>query len=323
LQILANKALAFDHQLSEAYVVKGLYYLMNSTSDQAINEIDKAIRFNPNNWLAYYAKGRIYSFMYDHRNSIDGYYFAISLYRGPLLPEIYRHLASSFFGSGFKKIGDKYLKEALELDDDSASYYSSLAAAESNHGNFKKGIELYRRAHAIDSTELFGDLMIGNNYLFLGQLDEALKHYKKGYDKLQAQLYSEHMSAGLLMRIGESYLYNGKEETAKYYLNRARDLYDELNQLGQMVGFSEIHDIYEHSLLYAILGDKDKGLEYLSLYHKPQHVPAWLVIQLKFDPAFDSIRDEPEFQQIVRDVEAKYQAEHERVRQWLEENEML
>jgi len=38
---------------------------------------------------------------------------------------------------------------------------------------------------------------------------------------------------------------------------------------------------------------------------------------------FDSIRDEPEFQQIVRDLEAKYQAEHERVRQWLEENDML
>jgi len=38
---------------------------------------------------------------------------------------------------------------------------------------------------------------------------------------------------------------------------------------------------------------------------------------------FDSIRDEPEFQQIVRDLEAKYQAKHERVRQWLEENDML
>jgi len=41
------------------------------------------------------------------------------------------------------------------------------------------------------------------------------------------------------------------------------------------------------------------------------------------DPLFDKIRDEPEFHQIVRDVEAKYQAELERVKQWLEENEML
>ena len=45
--------------------------------------------------------------------------------------------------------------------------------------------------------------------------------------------------------------------------------------------------------------------------------------QIKKDPLFNSIRDEPEFQQIVKDIEAKYQAEHERVRQWLEENDML
>ena len=38
---------------------------------------------------------------------------------------------------------------------------------------------------------------------------------------------------------------------------------------------------------------------------------------------FDSIRDEPEFQQILHDVETKYFAEHERVRLWLEENDRL
>ena len=47
------------------------------------------------------------------------------------------------------------------------------------------------------------------------------------------------------------------------------------------------------------------------------------VIQIQIDPLLESIRNEPEFQQIVRDVEAKYQLEHERVRQWLEENDML
>jgi hypothetical protein len=49
----------------------------------------------------------------------------------------------------------------------------------------------------------------------------------------------------------------------------------------------------------------------------------YLVTIIKRDPLFDSIRDDPEFQQIDRDVEAKYQAEHEQIRQWLEENEML
>jgi hypothetical protein len=44
---------------------------------------------------------------------------------------------------------------------------------------------------------------------------------------------------------------------------------------------------------------------------------------MKTDPLFNSIRNEPEFQQIVRYVEAKYQAEHERVRKWLEEQATL
>ena len=40
-------------------------------------------------------------------------------------------------------------------------------------------------------------------------------------------------------------------------------------------------------------------------------------------PAFNNIRNEPEFQQIAKDIEAKYQAEHERVRKWLETQGML
>ena len=47
------------------------------------------------------------------------------------------------------------------------------------------------------------------------------------------------------------------------------------------------------------------------------------VLLIKNDPLFSNIRKEPEFQQIVKDVEAKYQAEHERVRKWLEEQGML
>ena len=52
-------------------------------------------------------------------------------------------------------------------------------------------------------------------------------------------------------------------------------------------------------------------------------MPLWAVSFMKTDPLFNSIRNEPEFQQIVRYVEAKYQAEHERVRKWLEEQATL
>ena len=44
---------------------------------------------------------------------------------------------------------------------------------------------------------------------------------------------------------------------------------------------------------------------------------------MKDDPLFESIRKETEFQQIVKDIESKYLAEHERVRKWLEEQGTL
>ena len=48
-----------------------------------------------------------------------------------------------------------------------------------------------------------------------------------------------------------------------------------------------------------------------------------MIKEIKNNPLFDTIRNEPEFEQIVRDIEAKYQAEHERVRKWLKERDML
>jgi hypothetical protein len=44
---------------------------------------------------------------------------------------------------------------------------------------------------------------------------------------------------------------------------------------------------------------------------------------IKADPLFNRIRNDPEFQQIVKEIESKYQTEHERVRKWLEEQGLL
>ena len=44
---------------------------------------------------------------------------------------------------------------------------------------------------------------------------------------------------------------------------------------------------------------------------------------IKNDPLFNSIRNEPEFQKIVGELESKDQAEHGRVRKWLEEQGKL
>jgi hypothetical protein len=55
------------------------------------------------------------------------------------------------------------------------------------------------------------------------------------------------------------------------------------------------------------------------MFDQAQTVSLDWVTSIKNDPLFNCFRNEPEFQRIVRDMEYRYQTEHERVKKWLEE----
>lgn len=75
--------------------------------------------------------------------------------------------------------------------------------------------------------------------------------------------------------------------------------------------------------LHAVTGQTEKALENLRIWIKRPDMPTNILIFLKYDPHLNPLRDNPEFQQIMDEAEDKFNAENERVRQWLEENEML
>jgi len=75
--------------------------------------------------------------------------------------------------------------------------------------------------------------------------------------------------------------------------------------------------------IYAIRKDRIRAYENLRKYNQKQKINAWMAECIKIDLMLKSLRDEPEFKEIVSDLEAKYQTEHERINQWLEENDML
>ena len=76
---------------------------------------------------------------------------------------------------------------------------------------------------------------------------------------------------------------------------------------------------YDLAATYAFLGDKIKAYQHLDEFNKRNFYQLWLISYAKHDPLFDSIRNEERFQKILQNMEAKYQAEHERVKKWLEE----
>ena len=317
--ILADKALSYDDQLDGAYILRGLYYQWGKSEyEQAINEYDKAISFNPNAWMAYRNKSMLY-FSDDLVKALYNLHKAASLHRGSHLPMLYRRISEAYGTAGFKEKFDHYLNESFKLEPDSAAYYYQLYLWPHFAGNYEKAIEFLEKSYAIDSSDPEKAYFLGLNHMFFGQYEESLE-YMKIYDRRSKAL--NRPDAHNEYRIGYAYWINGFTEEAEYYFDTGLEMLNGMIEEGRHF-YQDFMTYYTFAAIYAFQGEKAKAYENLRLLNQRQRMPQWQVSNIKDDPMFDSLRHEPEFKKIVRDVEAKYLAEHERVKQWLEENDML
>jgi len=322
--ILADIALTFDDQLAEAYTLKGDCYREIGNTEQAVREYDKAIKYNPNDWMAYMGKGSL-AHHDDLVNAIDYFQKAASLNHGPELPSLLIHISYAYHIAGFIEKSNYYSQEALKLDDDSLQYYGMLAGYEQDQENYINANGYLKKGYAIDSTNV--DILnnLGFNYMSLGQFKESLKYYKKWFERLKVigNLTTNNMyRLNNMHRIGYVYWKNGYKKEADFYFDKQVEYCNNLVRSGRP--YAQLYYThYDLAGVYAFRGENEKAYENLRSFNQRQRMPIWMARLIKNDPLFDSMRNEPEFQQIVRDVEAKYQAEHERVRKWLEEHKML
>jgi len=317
--ILVNKALSIDDKLAEAYATRAIYYQQNGFVNKAFEDCNKALRFNPNDYYAYYLIGAFSLMNFeDYVKGIDNMRKAVLRNRGAELPEYLRTLARYFQDIGFIDKAKYYYQEAYSLHRDSSQYIYDLATIEYNRENFEEAIVLSKEAKEIDSTRsiLFGV------YYFLPS-----NYYEEAY-QLAIKTVESFKKAGILIlwdshRIAHAFWRVGKKKEAEYYFNQ-QIKYDEesikLNRPKAIRGDS----YYDLACVYAFMGDKEKAYEYLDEFNKNKKVLAyWWTIFFRHDPLLDSLRGEERFQQIIKELEVKYQAEHERVRKWLEETGQL
>jgi tetratricopeptide (TPR) repeat protein len=155
--------------------------------------------------------------------------------------------------------------------------------------------------------------------MFLNQYKESLKYYEKYIEILKALKTFTFLD---MNRIGWAYWENGYKKEADYYFDKQNEYCKNQIELKRIWGL-KLYPYYDFASNYAFRGNKEKAYENLKIFNQRQRMPLWVVTWIKTDPLFNSMRNEPEFQQIARDIEAKYQAEHERVRKWLEETGQL
>jgi len=309
--ILAENALTFDDQLPDAYFIRGMYYAINESISQALKEFAKTLKFNPNYWLAYFAKGE---YADNPVMSIKNYQWAASRHHGPGLSEIYNRISFVLSDYGFKELAKNYSLKTVELELDSTKYYFWLYMYEFD---YKNSFSFFEKKCSNDSTNLNSLEYLSAYYSYTGQFKEALKFQKKKLERLKAE---GRTTINEMQRVGYVYSKNGLKDSAAYYFNKQIEYCN--NAIKSKRGYGISSAYYDLAGVYAFRGDKIKAYENLKIFNKKPD-PGWIRRFIKYDPLFDNIRNEPEFQNIMKDMDAKYQAQHERVKKWLEKQGML
>ncbi len=314
--IFANIALSHDSQLAEAYSIRGAYYAHRYNYKKAAEEYDKAIKFNPNDWHAYYLKGFLTSSLV---RSIENFQKAVEHNHQIEQPELLRSLAEAYNVAGFPEKGNFFNREALLLDGDSAQYFSYRATYEAdNQGNYINAINLLKNVYRIDSAFYGLNRRFSLYYMYSKQPGESLKWVRRWVGELNT--VRDFTDKNEFHRIGYIYWLNGYKNEAEYYFGLKKQMIDETMKSSDGLNYYVYYDLAGMS---AFGGNREQALGYLRKFINRPLQEAWMVTLIKNDPLFETIRSEPEFKQIIRDVEAKFIAEHKEVGKWLEEQGML
>lgn len=321
--VLSGKALSNDDQLSNGYVVRGWYYREKGDMKKARKDFNKAIRINPNLWSAYYFRSQIFSnrckTYQDVIQTFDDLFKALALNRGKESVSILQEISLWFNNMGFIEKAKYYNLEALKLSGDSLSYYFGLFTIENyGLGNLRKSQEHLEKAYAIDSNNVYVLRALSSNYAWMGKYEVSLRYWKKYLEQLKVLgRTTEYLTSYSLGITGYFYWKLGNKDEAEYYFTKQLEY--------NYIKFNSGEIIWPGLFIanvYAFKGDYEKAYKYLRICSQ-QPIDLVTIKMLKMEPLFCSIRNEPEFQEILKDFEAKYQAGHEQLRKWLEEHGKL
>ena len=198
-------------------------------------------------------------------------------------------------------------RKALELEPGNATAVRGAAALAAAAGRFEECIPLDRRAVELDPLSIIAHRNLGGHAWYAGLYDEAVAALKKGLE-----LSPEQPGAHLLL--GRIYLSQSQLQTALEEIEKEPDDFWRLygyalayHALGQEAEASEAlrtlieehagHAAYQIAEAYAFRGEVDETLSWLE--HAYEGGDPGLA-EIRGDPMFSKLEDEPRFQDILR-----------------------
>ena len=232
----------------------------------------------------------------------------------PTLAEAYASLAAVSYRYEWNWVeADRNFKRAIELDPDYATahqWYSAMLAA---MARFEESNSEAQRAHDLEPFSLTINSDLGRHLFYARQFDQAIAAHRKtlemdgsfargrvelasvltqtgkheeAIEEFQKVLSRDKESINAMVGLGQAYAASGQKEQAARMIEQLRKL-----------GVQRYVSPYHLAVIYLPLGDKEQAL---SLLEKAADERFNLVIFIKVDPQFDTLRSEPRFAALIQ-----------------------
>jgi len=310
---LVDKALYYNKNLEEAYLWRGL---ASENKDVAIKEFRKALEINPNYSDAYDAISNV--FLEFKRESIEGIKYklkAIELEKGPNLAQLLAGLGSWYEVLGFNENAIDIYNQLLPLTNDTLQYYKSMSGPYYGQRNWEESIRWAKKILVKDPNHLWAHAQLANIYLYLGNDDSSSYHIERFIEISENRL--DYLLWGVIPWEIFILFKHGDKEQASAILEPATDV------LLNMIKSGLSSDYYQLAQLFLLKGEQEKAIEYLKKNDFMTFNNRWYIENMEINPIYKNIRSDERFQKILNSMKSNWQKEHEKVRVWLEENNLL
>lgn len=313
----ADKALLYDAKLAESLMAKAMYYLLKKEYSKALPHLEKGLEYNPNSTQLIGLLSDFY-FMYLPNTGKYLEYALKGIQRdvsGDSVSKSYRYLqlANALIQAGF-------IDKSLEFLDKSLSYNPKNPFSPHLRAFvvYAKNKDLRQVKQSLltefnKDTTRFDILQdIAKVSYYLKQYDSSYYYYKRfvylrELFKLDAYRHEN-------MMIGIAYEKAGEIEKGKTFIN---DYYQYIEK--DQTAYKDLGLM----AYYDYVGDTHKAIEHLRRFAKQDNIQYWIILFMRQEPMPANVSKLPESKKLMDEIEAKFWANHEKLKVTLEEKGLL
>jgi tetratricopeptide (TPR) repeat protein len=314
----SDNALLYDLQLPQSLIAKALYYMYIGEYSLALPYLEKAVEYNPNSALAlntlsdYYARispntGKYLEY------ALRGIQLDIAAQDSVMASYTYLHLSNAFIQTGFVDEAEKYIQRSLDYNPENIfSQYVKAYILYAKHHDLNRTKDQLLEVLAKDPSRLDVLQEVAKIYYYLRDYQNSFEYYQQFIETKKT--YGLEMYPGEDSKIAIVYEQMGHKAEADSlwaaylaYAENDNSIYKDLS-LG---------------VYYANHNELAKAFEHMKIFAQQDNYHYWTILFLGIDPLIDNIKNDPEFQQIMKEIEEKFCESHIQIKESLEEEGLV